>query len=178
MTWQLMVRVYVAPIPKQPLASVALTVIGNEPVCVGVPERTPADDSVMPVGSVPLLSVNVTTPMVLPAVKVWLKATFTVPVLVAGFVTVMVWQPMVSGYVGPTPVQPWPSVTLTVIGKLPDCVGVPESTPALESVRPAGSAPLLSENVAPPMAPLCVKVWLKAVLTVPVEVAGLVTVAV
>ena len=27
--------------PVQPFASVALTVIGNVPVCVGVPERTP-----------------------------------------------------------------------------------------------------------------------------------------
>ena len=66
------------------------------PVCVGVPERTPAADSVRPVGSVPLLSVNVAAPMALPAVKVWLKATLTVPVFVAGLVTVMVWQLMVS----------------------------------------------------------------------------------
>ena len=56
--------------PKQPFASVALTVIGNEPVCVGVPERTPPLDSVRPVGSTPLLSVNVTVPTVLPAVNV------------------------------------------------------------------------------------------------------------
>src|SRR4051794_41741352 len=69
MTWQLMVRVYVAPTPKQPFASVALTVIGNEPVCVGVPERTPAADSPSPAGSEPLLIVNVTGGMALPAVE-------------------------------------------------------------------------------------------------------------
>ena len=40
--------------PVQLLASVAVTVIGNEPVCVGVPERTPFAASVRPAGSVPL----------------------------------------------------------------------------------------------------------------------------
>ena len=38
--------------PVQPLASVTVTVIGNVPVCVGVPERTPPVDSVRPAGSV------------------------------------------------------------------------------------------------------------------------------
>ena len=51
----------------------------------------------------------------------------------------MVWQAMTSVYVGPVPVQPLPSVTLTVIGNVPVCVGVPESSPAAESVRPVGS---------------------------------------
>src|SRR4051812_21613780 len=175
MVWQLIVSEYVAPLPKQPFASVALTTIGNVPVCVGVPERTPADDSVRPAGSVEAVE-NVTAPIVLPAVKTWLKAAAAMPVLVAGLVTVMVWQAMVSVYAGPIPVQPWPSVTLTVIGKLPVCVGVPERTPAVESVRPAGSAPLLIVNVAPPMAPLWVKFWLNAVFAVPVVVAGVVTV--
>src|SRR3954451_15958233 len=144
MTWQLMVRVYVALTPKQPFASVALTVIGNEPVCVGVPERTPAADSPSPAGSEPLLSVNVTGAMALPAVKVWLKGTFTVPVFVAGLVTVMTWQLTVGVYVPPTAVQPFASVTLTVIGNEPVCVGVPDRTPALDRVSPAGSVPLLS----------------------------------
>ena len=39
------------------------------------------------------------------------------------------------------PVQPFESVTVTTIGKLPLCVGVPESTPADDSVTPAGSEP-------------------------------------
>ena len=72
----------------------ALTVIGNDPDCVGVPERTPADENERPVGSVPLLSENVTAPMVLPAVKVSLNAALTVPELLTGLVTVMVWQAM------------------------------------------------------------------------------------
>ena len=50
----MIVRLFVGPIPLQPFESVALTVIGKLPVCVGVPERTPAADNVMPAGSVPL----------------------------------------------------------------------------------------------------------------------------
>ena len=82
--------------PVQPFESVTVTVIGNVPVCVGVPESTPLEARVRPVGSVPLLSVNVAVPIAPVCVKVWLKAAFTVPVVVAGLVTVMVWQPMTS----------------------------------------------------------------------------------
>src|SRR5207302_2310213 len=169
MVWQPMVSVYVAPLPEQPLASTACTTIGNAPVCVGVPDRTPAADSVRPVGSV-LTVVNVTAPMLFVVVKLWLKTTLTVPLLVAGLLTVMTWQPMVSVYVPPLAEQPLASTTCTVIGKLPVCVGVPERTPAVDSVRPVGSAPLLSENVAPPTAPGGVKVWLTAMVAVPVVV--------
>src|SRR2546430_6057019 len=58
MTRQLMGRGDVAPMPKQPFASVALTVIGEEPVCVGVPERPPPADHERSAGSVPLLSAD------------------------------------------------------------------------------------------------------------------------
>src|SRR4051794_39059053 len=126
MTWQLMVRMYVALTPKQPFASVALTVIGNEPVCVGVPERTPAADSPRPAGSEPLLSVNVTGAMALPAVKLWLNATLTVPLFVAALLSSDLWQLMVRMYVALMPKQPFASVALTVIGNEPLCVGVPE----------------------------------------------------
>ena len=52
---QLIVRLYVGPVPEQPFASVAVTVIGKEPVCVGVPERTPVDGlSPRPLGKAPL----------------------------------------------------------------------------------------------------------------------------
>src|SRR5436305_324480 len=139
MIWQAMVSVYVGLFAEQPLASTTWTVIGKVPVCVGVPERTPAADSVRPVGSVPLLSVNVFAPIAAGAVKLWLNAMFTVPLFVEGLFTVMVWQLMVSEYVAPLPEQPFASVALTTIGKVPVCVGVPERTPPLESVRPAGS---------------------------------------
>ena len=63
----------------QPLLSVTFTVIGKQPTTVGVPERTPAGESVSPAGSVPLLSVNVVAPMALLAVKFWLNGAPAVP---------------------------------------------------------------------------------------------------
>ena len=100
------------------------------------------------------------------------------PVVVAGLVTVMTWQPMTSVYVVPSPVQPFESVARTVIGKDPVCVGVPDRVPLLARVSPVGSVPVKRAKVVVPMPPLCVKFWLKAVFTVPVVVAGLVTVMV
>src|SRR4051794_5275110 len=161
--------------PKQPLPSVAFTVMGKLPTTVGVPERRPALDSVRPAGSTPLFSVNVVPPMVLPAVKLWLNAVPAVPVAVAGFVTVMVWQLTTSVYVPLTPVQPFASVPFTVMGKLPVTVGVPERRPALESVRPAGSVPLFSVNVAVPKAPVWVNDCEKGLFAVAVVVAGFAT---
>ncbi len=79
----------------QPLLSVAVTVIGNEPVCVGVPESVPFVASVRPAGSV-LEVVNVAVPIAPVWVNVWLNAEFAVPVVVAGFVTLIVWQLIVS----------------------------------------------------------------------------------
>src|SRR5437588_85606 len=132
----------------------------NVPVCVGVPERTPLPASVRPAGSVPLASENVVVPMPPLCVKVWLNGDPATPLLTAGLVTVIVGHVIVSGYVGPTPVQPCESVTMTVIGKLPVTVGVPERRPFVASVRPEGNVPVAMENVAVPMAPTCVKVWL------------------
>src|SRR5438270_527933 len=170
-----MTSVYVAPLPLQPLASVAVTTIGNEPFCVGVPERTPvALLRVMPAGSVEAV-VYETVPMVLPEVKVTVNGALTVPVFVTGLVTLMLWQPMTSVYVAPLPEQPFPSTAWTTIGNDPICVGVPDRTPAVESVRPLGSA-LAVVNVTVPMLLVVVKLWLKAALTVPVVVAGLLTV--
>ena len=79
----------------QPFESVALTVIGNVPVCVGVPLSTPALESVIPVGSV-LTVPNVVAPMPPDCVKVWLNELPAVPVVVPGAVTVIVWQLIVS----------------------------------------------------------------------------------
>src|SRR5947209_4258003 len=81
---------------------------------------------------------------------------------------------MVSVYVAAVPVQPFESVTFTTIGKVRVCVGVPDRTPAADSVRPAGRV-LVVVKVAVALAPLCVKVWLKGLAAVPVVVAGFVT---
>ena len=53
--------------------------------------------------------------------------------------------------------QPFASVTVTTIGKLPVCVGVPDKMPKVERLRPAGSV-LAVVNVAEPTAPVCVNV--------------------
>ena len=106
-----------------------------------MPESTPFAASVRPAGSVPLSSVNVAVPMAPVCVNVSLNGEPAVPLAFAGFVTVMVWQAMTSVYVAPVPVQPLLSVTVTVIGNVPVCVGVPDSTPFVASVRPVGSVP-------------------------------------
>ncbi len=77
------------------MLSVAVTVIGKLPVCVGVPARTPAIESVVPVGSV-LAVVKFVVPMPPDCEKVALNTAFAVPVFVSGAVTVMVWQLIVS----------------------------------------------------------------------------------
>src|SRR6185503_1850318 len=133
-----MTSVYVAPVPVQPFASVAVTSIGNEPVCVGVPERTPFEPSVSPAGSV-LAVVNVVVPIAFVAVNVSLNGALTVPVVVLGLTTPMTWQATNMSYGVAVPVQPFESVTVTVMTKPPVCSGVPERTPFEARVRPTGS---------------------------------------
>src|SRR5262245_51400658 len=118
-----------------------------------------------PVGSAPL-SDQVIVPCPPDCVNCWLKATPAVPVLTPGLVTVTVGQVMVSVYAGFVPVQPLPSVTVTAIGNEPPCVGVPVRTPAVVSETPVGSVEAVV-NVAPPIAPDCVKVKLAAGSGVP-----------
>src|SRR5438477_3338471 len=98
MVWQPMTRVYVAPVPWQPLLSVTFTTMGNEPVCVGVPERTPAVESDRPAGSA-LAVVNVALPIAPVCVNVCENGAAAVPLVVAGLVTLMAWQVMVRLYV-------------------------------------------------------------------------------
>ena len=73
------------------------------------------------------------------------------------------------------PIQPFPPVTFTVIGKLPVWVGVPLKTPADDKLKPVGNVPVFKLKVAPPIAPVWVKVWLKAAPAVPLDVPGLLT---
>ena len=88
----------------------------------------------------------------------------------------IVWQLMTSVYVELVPVQPFASVAVTVIGKLPVVLVVPESTPVdVPSVMPGGSAPVSVQPIVP-LPPDCVNAWLKSVPAVPVVVDGLVTV--
>ena len=77
-------------------------------------------------------------------------------------------------YTGPVPKQPVTSVAFTVIGNVPDSVGVPLNTPEEDKPNPLGSV-LVVVNVVPALPPVCVKVSLKAKPTVPVELVGFVT---
>jgi hypothetical protein len=137
--WQEMTRLYVALVPVQPFASVTFTTIGKVPFFPGVPERTPADESVSPLGSVEVVE-KVTEPVPPDCVKAWLKAASTVPVAVDGFVTVIVGQ-VVTRLYDVAPTQPAASVAVTVTGNVPGTVGVPERTPP-ENVIPGGNAPV------------------------------------
>ena len=64
------------------------------------------------------------------------------------------------------------------MGNVPACVGVPLNIPAADKLKPVGNVPVFKLKVAPPTAPVWVKVWLKATPAVPVVVQGLVTVIV
>src|SRR5689334_17386668 len=97
--------------------------------------------------------------------------------VVAGLVTVMVWQEMVRLYVVPVPVQPFESVAVTTIGNVPTWVGVPASVPSVCRTRPAGSV-LAVENVVVPTPPVCVNICENGVPAVPVFTPGLFTVMV
>ena len=74
--------------------------------------------------------------------------------------------------------HPFPPVTFIVTGKLPVCVGVPLNNPVDDKVNPVGNTPVFKLNVAPPIAPVCVKDWLKETPAVPEAVTGFVTVIV
>src|SRR5258708_684522 len=109
----------------------------NVPGCVGVPAFVPFASRESPVGSVPLASKNVVVPMPPLCVNIWLNGVPTVPVVTAGFVTVMVWQPIIKVKLS-DPVQPLESVATTAIVDVPLCVGVPDSVPSAASVLPFG----------------------------------------
>lgn len=65
------------------------------------------------------------------------------------------------------PVRLFASFTCTVNAAEPAAVGVPEIAPALDSVRPAGSAPLVTLHVYGVLPPVAPKVVLYALPTVP-----------
>ena len=109
---QVMTRLYVVPVPVQPLPSVTVTTTGNVPVWVGVPERRPADESDKPAGKA-LAVVNVAPPTAPFCVKFWLNAAPAGPLVVAGLVTVMTLQTVIVKLCGAVPAV---FVALIVIG--------------------------------------------------------------
>src|SRR4051794_32119852 len=124
-------------------------VTGNEPIWLVVPERMPVEElSVMPLGSAPVTD-HTMVPTPPACVNCSLKATPAVPVVFAGLVTVMVGQVIVSVYAAFVPVQPLSSVTVTLIGNEPPCVGVPERVPFAASVRPVGRVDAVVKTAVP-----------------------------
>lgn len=146
---QVMVRLYVWVAVHAVAVSVAWTVKLNVPPAAGVPESTPADDSVSPVGKVPLDLINVYEPLPPLAVNVWLYTVPAVPpVNTVGFApfgdTVIVWQLIVIEYACVAG-QPLASFARIVKFAVPMPVGVPEIRPLDElSDRPPGKLPLLT----------------------------------
>src|SRR5436190_24384667 len=81
MVGQPMVNVYAGPVPLQPFESVAVTVMMNVPLCVGVPERRPVDEcGGRPGGGVAVETVNVAEPRLWGEGSVEAGATAAVPV--------------------------------------------------------------------------------------------------
>src|SRR5258708_6361948 len=110
-----MTRLYVPPVPGQPLPPVTLTTIGKVPVPLGVPASVPLVASVRPAGRV-LAVVNVAVPEAPVCVKFWLNATPAVPVVTAGFVTAIVLQTVivkVCGVADPTTLVAWIVIVYT-----------------------------------------------------------------
>src|SRR5262245_28269260 len=117
----------------------------NVPVCVAVPPRTFVPVlNVIPAGSAPDCdTVGAGKPVVVtvkalpgvPTVKVALLAL----VIDGGVLTATVKLCVAFGST--------PFVAVSVTGKDPDCVGVPESSPADDKVRPVGNVPAVTLTV-------------------------------
>src|SRR5580704_19692076 len=142
-------------VPVQPFVSVPFTVIEKVPPCVAVPDSSPAVLRCSPVGNV-LAVVNVTAPTPPLCVNcTWYGSNSTATGTVVG-VTLIVEQPIDIVY-PLLPVQLCESVAVTVIGKVPVAVGVPDSTPAVLRVNPSRDP--VSANVTVPTPP----VWVNGV---------------
>jgi hypothetical protein len=137
-------------------ASVTETVNVELPLAVGVPEITPALDSVSPAGRLPDAMDHVypgVPPVTLSAFA------YDAPTCAAGSEP----DPMLSvGITGRTTIENvtvWlcagelESETLKLKLDVPLAVGVPEITPALESVNPAGRLPDATDHVYPGVPP-------------------------
>lgn len=135
--------------------SATATVKVAVPVAVGVPEITPALDSVSPSGKLPdaIDHVYPGVPPVALRVVVYELPTTPDPRL----------RERTASPGGTTVMDTWPdavctgdplSFTAMVKVDVPLVVGVPEIAPALESVRPAGSVPDASDHVYPGVPPV------------------------
>ena len=137
-----------------PALSVIVTVYGNVPFTVGVPEIVPLVDIVSPDGNP--VALNVYGPPAPP-----------LPTSVAGVIAtpctaVITTQVAVGGALTVTeqlnvPVLPLLSVIVTVYGNVPFTVGVPEIVPLVDIVNPDGN-PVALNVYGPPAPPLPTRV--------------------
>jgi hypothetical protein len=140
------------------LLSVTATVKFELPLAVGVPEITPAFDSVRPAGRLPE-EIDHVYPGVPPlALSVKLYATPTCPapsvvVLIVNGAVVVVGEVVMEKLAVFVCAGDSLSVTATVKFEVPLAVGVPEITPALDKVRPAGRLPAFIDQVYPGVPP-------------------------
>ncbi len=132
-----------------------------EPVVVGVPDSTPAGLNVNPAGSTPLVTANVNGAVPALGLKVRLYGFPTEPSGIAAGCTA------IAGHTRSTtrlkarlPGQSLASCTATVNGKVPAAVGVPDRTPAGDSVKPGGSVPDATVNVKGATPELVARAWL------------------
>ncbi len=122
----------------------------EDPAVDGVPEITPVEAaSVKPAGSEPVDTTNVyeaLPPVTLIVVlNVWLTTPLPRDVVeIASGAGAAAPTTMLSAFV---PVRLFASFTWTVKEDVAAVVGVPETTPAAESVKPAGSVPVLKLHV-------------------------------
>jgi hypothetical protein len=139
--------------------SLTATVNVADPVAVGVPEMTPALESVRPAGKLPDASDHVypgVPPVALSVVLYelpFLPTVRLVDVIDSPEAEIVSDSCAVALSAGDAL-----SVTATVKLAVPAAVGVPEITPALESVRPAGKLPVAIDHVYPGVPPVALRV--------------------
>ena len=110
--------------------------------------RPPPLASVKPAGNAPPVTANVYAGAPPLAVIVWLYAIPCVPAVNGddGLSVIVGHVPIVTDSLR-TPVHPFASVTVTSNDDVPVPEGVPERTPAAESVSPDGTAPEVTAYV-------------------------------
>ena len=124
---------------------VAVNISGNVPVCVAVPPSTRvAGVNVTPVGSAPVCdTVGAGKPVVVTVNDAGGAdgegRRVSALVIAGGALTTTVKLCVAFGSV--------PLVAVSVTGKDPLCVGVPDSSPADDNVRPVGSMPVVTLTV-------------------------------
>jgi hypothetical protein len=147
--------------------SVTRAVNGNDPVCVGVPLSTPAEESVIPAGSDPDASAHVYGGVPPVAAR---AALYGVPavaagkasvVMASGELMVMLTFPVVVADLGSgtgAKITNAESVTRTLNTNVPARDGVPVICPFAARVKPGGKEPVLSDQVYGGTPPLAVRV--------------------